>query len=299
MSSHYPYNSSDSSPNPLFPSIYSKSSVFLETPIITNDPIVVKSTTSGTIVFPVLGNFSMAELQEGTLLQLEALKKEGKTRSELENCCRLYRFHFKENHSPTREYYLQKFSWLMTRDLKKLRLILFIKGTTSIPLAIEEEDDSLEELIPSFLFDEENDTTTDVVKSISYVLNEQENNNSTTAPCFQFEEVVESVVNYLGKVKLKKQMKLGECLNIILNSSCSLFDRGKNKLKLDFILGFPYYIGLQFLDRLCKEIVQKLISNSGYQSGSLCNDSIDCMLDNRGSITTDWCMFDKMIESEG
>ncbi|KAI3994802.1 hypothetical protein MKX01_037353, partial [Papaver californicum] len=50
-----------------------------------------------------------------------------KQRMELDRSLELYRFHWEENNSPTREYYLHKFSKLMDKAVKKMRLILFIK----------------------------------------------------------------------------------------------------------------------------------------------------------------------------
>ncbi|KAI3962559.1 hypothetical protein MKW92_014448 [Papaver armeniacum] len=102
----------------------------------------------------------MAGLKEATPLQLKALRKEGKTRENLENFRYLYRFHFNENHSQTRDYYLQKFSKLMNEAMMKLREILFIKSTTSIP-AIDQQKDESPLLIPSYFFEEEEDESQD------------------------------------------------------------------------------------------------------------------------------------------
>lgn len=81
------------------------------------------------------------KLPEATPLQLKALKEEGKTRANYENFRYLYQFHWKKNHSPTREYYLQKFSKLMDEAMMELRVILLTKSTTSIPAIDEEKDE--------------------------------------------------------------------------------------------------------------------------------------------------------------
>ncbi|KAI3888973.1 hypothetical protein MKX03_028772 [Papaver bracteatum] len=99
----------------------------------------------------------MAELKEATPLQLEALKKEDKTRENLEKLRCLYQFHWKTNHSPTRHYYLRKFSELVFEAKEKLREILFIKSTTSIP-AIDEKKDEYPLLVPSYFFEEEDES---------------------------------------------------------------------------------------------------------------------------------------------
>ncbi|RZC66618.1 hypothetical protein C5167_010309 [Papaver somniferum] len=113
-----------------------------------------------------LGKLPQAKLPKATPLQLKALENEDKARQELYKFYDLYRFHFEENNSQTREYYLQKFGKLMDRARQKYILILFIRGTTSIPPAVgEEEDDSLDELIPSFLFDEEGDDSNNELTS--------------------------------------------------------------------------------------------------------------------------------------
>ncbi|XP_026431217.1 uncharacterized protein LOC113328320 isoform X2 [Papaver somniferum] len=97
---------------------------------------------------------------------------------------------------------------------------------------------------------------------------------------------------------LDHRLFMTNCTSSIVNSSRSLFDRGKYKLKFDSKLRFPYCMGFEFLDKLFMEIIQKLVYQSGYQSNGFSGDSIACMLANDGFITIAWYMFDKKLECE-
>ncbi|XP_026457689.1 uncharacterized protein LOC113358357 isoform X2 [Papaver somniferum] len=97
---------------------------------------------------------------------------------------------------------------------------------------------------------------------------------------------------------LTHRLLMAKCSSSVMNSSRSLFDRGKYKLKFDSKLRFPDCMGFQFLDRLCRKIVQKLVYHSGFQSDGFSSDSISCMLANNGFITTAWYMFDNMLHCE-
>ncbi|XP_026448738.1 uncharacterized protein LOC113349033 isoform X2 [Papaver somniferum] len=84
------------------------------------------------------------------------------------------------------------------------------------------------------------------------------------------------------ELNVLKKLSSVECLDCCLDFDRILFDLGKDKLKFDPILGFPYCVGFQFLDRLYREIVLKLAYDSGYQSDGFSSDSIVRLLANYG-----------------
>lgn len=91
----------------------------------------------------------------------------------------------------------------------------------------------------------------------------------------------------------KNQMELGECLNIFLNYSHSIFDPGKEFKHMTWTSRFAMCDPLFWfiLDKFFEENVQE----HGYWSFTWLRDKISRMLDNGRVSSTAWMMFVKFF----